>query len=494
MKFFTRLLATILIVLTCFHLWSIDLFIQSWIDLSVFHDVANSFINGEGFYPKSNPMFNVGREMVIYGPVYFIIEGISTNILGDTHFAASLPGVLYVFLFGILLYKFLKKEISLPLIIGFLILLFTDPQFISALHNGRMDIIACFFALYIFLISVKFTGSKKDVLLIGILSSLAFLTTPRISPIIIPSIIYVLYVLIVNNKDYKRLAVLVSIPAILVSIWVYFGFGGFENAYNYFFVDKTLHLNKSGNLASKFVGGNFKVQRTQYLLHLLTFGSLIFLVIKKGFAILKEKWVFLSLLTMLSYHILIVDFGNYTVLIIYIVYYLFIKCLNELKPKTSSTIFTGLMLHNLIIFGAISSFVIISYPYNKSSVINEFISKNIENGAKVSGPPLYYFGALENNNSFRTWSNLEIDVAENENQIFNEIKVDYLILKEKHYQRLIKKNYNIRLEKIDELDFSQAFYQQWRDILFKYKLGGDYLNPHFDFSGSIIYKVHYPNG
>jgi len=493
MSKFARILALILGIVSIFHLWSIDTYIQSWIDLSVFHDVANSFIHGEGFYPQSNPLFNVGREMVIYGPIYFIMEGLAIIIGGTSHFAASFPGVMFIFLFGILIFKSLKSNIGIPFIIGLLLLLFTDPQFSSALHNGRMDIIACFLSFYIFLTTIKFGGTQKEVILIGVLSSLAFLTTPRITPIILPSIVYILYYLIIVKKDYKKLSVLIVIPLVLISLWVYFGFGGFQNAYNYFFVDKTLHLNKSGNLASKFVGGSFTIQRTQYLLYFLTFTSIVLLLLKQGKSLLQKRWFFISISTILIYHFVIVDFGNYTVLVVYIIYFLFVKCLNELKGKTPKLLLSALTLHNLFIFGVISSFVIVSYPYNKSSVLNEFVQKNIESGAKVSGLPLHYFGALENNNSFRTWSNLEIDVTENERQIFNEVKVDYLILKQWEFDNLKKKNYNLTYEKIDELDFSKEYYQEYRDLLNQYKVGGDFLNKHFDFSGSIIYKVHYPN-
>lgn len=493
MKFITRLFTFILILVTIFHLWSIDLFIQSWSDLVVLHDVTISFINGDGFFPQSNPLFNGGREMVIYGPVYFILEGLAILIGGNSHFTASFVGVMFLFPFAWLILKYIKNKYGALLGLGMLLLLYTDAQLMTAFHNGRMEIMACFFSLYLFFIGQSFSGSRKEIILSSLAASMAFLTTPRVAVIMIPTLIYLTGNILFVRKDVKSFVVLISIPTILVTLWIFFGFGGFSEVYNYFFIQETNHLNKTGNMASKFIGGNFQVQRTQYVLFTLTFVSLLLLVYKRGLSILKEKWILLSLSTIILYYLLIVDFGNYSALLISVVYYLFIRIINELTNVWQRTSLFLLLGHNLLLFGVMASNVIVSYPYNSSDLINSFISRNIESTAKVSGHHLYYFGALENGNEFRTWSKLEINVDENERQIFKEIKVDYLILKEFEFRQIDQEKYQLKLEKIDELDLSKYPYQDWRELLKKYKLGGDYLHPQLDFSGTIIYKVHYNN-
>ena len=98
----------LLVLIIGLHLWSAEIFVQSWHDLSILHDTARTFLNGEGLYPKIHPEFNDGREMLLYGPIYFVLQGGVIALFGKSHLIGVILSLISGFAFAFAVYRYAK--------------------------------------------------------------------------------------------------------------------------------------------------------------------------------------------------------------------------------------------------------------------------------------------------------------------------------------------------------------------------------------------------
>jgi hypothetical protein len=481
---------TLLFIVFFLHLWLFEVYMPCWYDMSLFHSVTDSLLNGNGFDVWINPLFNSERDMLMHGPVFYLIQAFILTIFGNTHFSFLILGFVVYLLIARFLWKFNEPKIALIA----LLLISMDAVFGKSIHNGRMDILAGLFAFISYILAVDFKGETKKITLIGLSATLGFLTTPRVAVVLIPIVLYVVYVQFFQAKTTNKIqniAWLISIPLVLVSVWVFAGFGGFEGFIKYFFKDKTYHHNIEGSLMSKFVGGNWLVVKSQiYISYSLLLMTLYAVIFKREW--FKEIWFSLAVAVFLVFHFMVKDVGVYTMLYLPIAYSFVIRIAFRFKPVFRNIYLLGFIAFGMMLFFTKSSFLVLSKDYNHPKNLKEFIVQHTQEGDKILGSNVSYLSAFETKRDFRLWTFMEVPMLENIEHIFKDKDVDYVLFTTFDIRKTKKYTFPVKLEPVATLDLRPAKYIEVKKKLSKTPLAGNFLNDEFDIQGMTLYKVVYP--
>ncbi|MGB1296085.1 MAG: glycosyltransferase family 39 protein [Flavobacteriales bacterium] len=481
-KVFPFIFITIGLILLGIHLYFFTDFQPSWYDNVLFNSASASLHEGKGFLADAHPLYNGGREMLMHGPVYYVLQSWVIGLLGNSHFNFLIIPFICLSLITIILFRRETKYVAAVAVI----LLLSDAIFSKAIHNGRMDILASFFIFIIYYLSAHFTNKKKDIIYIAILSGLAFLTTPRIVVLIAPSILWIIYN-VIKSKNYNLLIYLITIPLLMIVAWLYFGFGGLENAFNYFFVEKTMHHNVEGNLVSKFVGGNWTIFKSQWAAT-ITFIFLFFLGIFNK-TVKSKPWFWIISSTILLFYIMVKDVGLYSSLFLPLLYLFISKLSIETFNRNYQPLLLGVLFFNSLIIGVKSYYIFYAKEYNTSNTIKQVLTEYTNETDKICGSLISYFSVLEVNREFRLFCRFEVDMDENMKDIINDKDIDYLILNTYDQKLFNTYEYPYKLEEVYEFNHDGAKYLEVKEKLNSTPLKGNFLNPEYELNGMKLYKV-----
>jgi len=299
-----------------YHSMTLKISPMPWFDETYFASLTLHFIESGDFMADIGPMLeSFYPQSKAYGPAYFLVTGFSIKVFGFGILQMRLPALIFGLLFLFVFDKILiVSEISRSVSNLAVCTLLFDAIFLQNIHSARMDSMALLLVgLGIYhLLKAMNKEATIDFLACGIYFGLAALTTPRIAVCLFgPGLIAATFFLSKPGK--KRFLHLLCIPVLvflLYSIWVFWGFGGYEAAYNYFFGQpkETLHFK---SLADGYISAKKYIPPFQYPVLLI---FTVFLITTFYFR-RSTKWIFwISLVNLLAFYSLVNDTGMYSIL------------------------------------------------------------------------------------------------------------------------------------------------------------------------------------
>lgn len=382
------------------HLWSLTYSPLPWFDETFFVSITKSFLSGKGFMLEVCPIQTEGKEVLTYGPVYFLLTGLSfflfdTGIFQFRIVALSFAGLSIIVFSRIALRLNFGRTITRVLVL----LLVFDVITIQNSHSGRMDMVALFFGLMAWWAYIQPGTHIKYTFIMAIAGVTAVLTTPRIAIVIFPLFIYALIQLL-KSKNWLRATLITVLPAIIYYIWIVYAFGSLNEFFKHF-TGPTTHDTDAANNILNYIGGNLYIPFYQWPLIITAFVSAAFIIIKrKNLAIL-----FLLSLPIVTFYIVVTDTGAYSALIVpfwYLIIGLGLKQAQETKLNkvTSKSIHGAVIiiaLCNIGIFTLKAATIVTSQPERDPRPLQTWVNKHIPENSKIVGDDRYYYACIKNN-------------------------------------------------------------------------------------------------
>jgi len=326
-------------------------------------------------------------ELVLYGPVYFVIQGFFVKILGLGMWQSRLPN----FLFGIFLiyplFEIISNSFNINKLTIFLLgitLFLFDPFYNLSLHEGRMDLMAiCWFFLAFY-----FYQSANNQHTSPIFLSLSLLTTPRSLVLIIPFLVLMLFS---NSKQiiFRYLSIFVGIIFICL-LWKYQSyldlvlnlFSGFDNADNQRSITEFLFFN-----------GYIPVHVKPIIFATLLV-YLVCMVSNKNFIIQLPILVKWAIGTLVIHYVFIYDFGPYSIYVLpswYILFYYGLLQLKVVYKYLSISILTLVLLFNVSIFSLKNYYAFSSISSRNEKEASKQLARLIPSKSRIIGDATYFY-------------------------------------------------------------------------------------------------------
>jgi hypothetical protein len=204
-----------------------------------------------------------------------------------------------------------------------------------------------------------------------------------------------------NLNSFFQGVVVLSFLVFLYSIWVFWGFGGFPEAYQYFF-GRPREVLLAQNLAGNYIGGNLFIPAFQKPAICLTM-----ILTSTGFfysRVRSNPLFLICLINIPAFYFLVADTGIYSILNMPFVYLLMALCLNEISlPEKFSLHWTLLPLF-LLNFGIFCFKNLIVWTFSNqrdSAVLLEEVKKQIPKDSKVIGDDCYYYAVKQSGSDFQ---------------------------------------------------------------------------------------------
>jgi hypothetical protein len=394
-------------LLFVFHFLSLPISPLPWFDETYFASMAKQFSeNGEFMAPVGPLIDHYYPQSKAYGPAYFLVLSGMIKAFGFGISQIRFPALAFGFLFFGVSFQIMRKcGISVRLSVAVVFLLLFDPIFLQNIHSARMDSMALFFTglgIYFLLNGLK-SNALPQFILCGIAFGIAMLTTPRIAVCLTGPCIVLLWDFLKkqNLNSFFQGVVVLSFLVFLYSIWVFWGFGGFPEAYQYFF-GRPREVLLAQNLAGNYIGGNLFIPAFQKpaicLTMILTFTGFFYSRVR------SNPLFLICLINIPAFYFLVADTGIYSILNMPFVYLLMALCLNEISlPEKFSLHWTLLPLF-LLNFGIFCFKNLIVWTFSNqrdSAVLLEEVKKQIPKDSKVIGDDCYYYAVKQSGSDFQ---------------------------------------------------------------------------------------------
>ncbi len=404
-----------------------------WFDEVFFKSLADNLWQNNSF---QIPIIVFEDEIKIYGFIYFYLVIFFQFIVGDSIFGFRLCN----FLAGLcVVFWFWKKNTDNPYQKIWLFIFLFDPFFNLCLHEGRMDLTATF------LILLAFDRLSKPTyfhIFVGsFLGVLALLITPR-SAFAGVGLGFLLILSVYSTQKSILITFQKSILSLLIvigfySIWIFVAFGSFTNFLQNF-IGVGAIINKESSLFGWFVGGTLYIPKHQYLLLLMLFLVIILALfhIQKIKKSTKKIEIFVFFVLIISFHILVKDYGQYSIFILCFYYLLLIYFLEIINKKAVYFVVLGVLLSfNFVYFSLKNIQVFLTYPQRNMTTAREFIEKNIPKNSKVIGEALYMYAVTHAGSQYQLFEVYD-ELEKREKKQREIFKYQYLIItnqsKKKH--------------------------------------------------------------
>lgn len=362
---------------------------------------------GDFFAPVCPLMDYYYPQSKAYGPGYFILLGFVFKIFGFGMVQMRTPALLFGFAFLLLGYRMLRESgVSEKPSAIFFILLLIDPIFLQNIHSGRMDSTALFFAGMggLFVIRATNQNALSDYVFCGIFLGLAILCTPRIAVNIIgPGMAAFLFLRASPSpKKVLKFLLIPLLAGLIYTIWIFWGFGGFSNAWLYFFGQPREKLHYD-SLAQGYISFEKYIPVFQYPAILL----LIILVIYWLFGRRKiNPLQLICAFNLMAYFLLVRDTGIYSIFSIPWAYMLMVSIGDSFNLTTVSAgrltlVFSLLICLNAGIFLTKQLVIAMDAPSRDDELVSQAIGKIIPAGSRVIGDEVYYYAAMNNGLKFQ---------------------------------------------------------------------------------------------
>jgi 4-amino-4-deoxy-L-arabinose transferase-like glycosyltransferase len=406
-----------------------------WFDETYFASMTLHFMKSGEFNPQISPMMEYYYPQAkAYGPLYFILMSGVFKIFGFGLLQMRFPALLFGFLFVFIFQKVLKESgISRKGRLFYCLLLLFDPIYLQNIHSGRMDSFALFWVgLGVFCLLKAFKSDQyADFLGVGICFGLAVLTTPRISvPLMGPALglAYYTFSKFSIRRFFQSFLVAFTI-LVLYSFWVFWGFGGVSEWWNYFFGPPPTEALHFKNLADGYVRTRLYIPSFQYPLFGLVFIVLIISVRFLKISRLPLFWI--SLVNIICFYYFVNDTGIYGIFSVPFVYLILIALsegIYAIQPKIYIPVFC-LLVVNLIIFGFKNIMVINSIPTRDQQIVEDQIARHIPKGSHVIGDEVYYYSVMKSGSDFQ-YMDRGADTPRRRKYHFNDYRFQYVVVRE----------------------------------------------------------------
>ena len=401
----TTLVICILLI-AIWHFWSLSYSPLPWFDETFFASITNSLMNGHGFHLAVCPIQTNGEQVLTYGPVYFLLTTLSSSIFGFGIMSFRIVNLIGAIISLLFFYRILQ-QLLLPfwLIISVTFLLIFDVIFIQNAHSGRMDLVAL--AFFLASISIHIGGKNKEItpFLIGLLGTLAVLTTLRIAVFVLPFFI-TLFVFKLVNRNWRYSMILLFTSLVLYGIWIWWGFGSISNFIQEYSGSKTDMALNNKNLISSFVGGNFQIPFYQIPLIVIGSISVLIMLIKKY----KLLNVWILIMPIPFFYLLVKDTGAYSAMVVPFWYLAIAMAVNFVQSENSQikkylyplyAAIVLLFIVNSSIFALKSITIVSTIAERDPKSLEHWAKKHIPEGSRVVGDDRYYYACMQNNSDFQ---------------------------------------------------------------------------------------------
>lgn len=360
-----------------------------WFDESFLASITYSLSQGKGFELAVSPLSHHSEQVLVYGPVYFLLTWLSTTFAGFTPWGYRLVNLLAAFAVVFLLYKRLQRYSKARWL---LLLLLFDPIFLQDAHSGRMDMVALAFVFGSFSKVTSTNYTYRSFLAVGITAALALLTTPRIAFILLPLGIFYL-IRGYQLKQMKPVWLSAGICLLIYFLWIIWAFGDVNNFISYYFQsgDKTL--------ANTFIGINTQVPAFQWPLLISAFSFTLYQTYKsKNINVLQLNFM----LPVIMFYLTVVDTGIYSALVVPFLYSLMIVA----WPFVHKQKMANLALTIIICLNAGTAFckyvsIGLTCANRNYTIMDEWQRQHIPAGARIVGDEAYYYAAISNQNEYQ---------------------------------------------------------------------------------------------
>lgn len=396
------------------HLLTLNVSPLPWFDEVLFADVAINYDRTGDLLLKLDPTED--RDVIIYGPLYFILQQPFYKLFGITPFAFRLLNLIA----GIIMAWQLSKRFKFNLLLLFTLLL--SPVYIQNLHSGRMDLVASMFVLSGFLHLDKTYKNLtfKNVAIATAMFALAAITTPR-ALFLVPGA-FIFLITTQDVIDFKKLKIvrgikytafiLLSVSAVLVA-WSFYITGGLEYFQQY---------SGSDNL-NQHMGISFLRNHPEDVLSIiLLLGIIVDLIRLKKLSTAHAA----TICTFLSFAVFVKEIGPYAAMLIPFVLYGIMRIeftvIRRIGLGLIAVAFAGIFLVKTLV-------IIAGYDSRKAKPIQAFLAENNVSQSKVLSSFIYYYVLKENDNDVKSYQIIQTN-RESFIDSINAYDYDYLMIKE----------------------------------------------------------------
>ncbi|MCX6272535.1 MAG: glycosyltransferase family 39 protein [Bacteroidetes bacterium] len=399
------LLFLIILVYVAYHLLTLTRSPVVWLDEAGLHNLSMDFFRHGTLYQTNDPSFLNGKQILFYGPLFFVMQSFNFLLFGNDIFQYRLLPLLAGFGVLILVFLMLKGKRAKPALTDYLILLAlaVDPFVNSSLHKGRMDLPSLFFLMASFYIltcpkTSRQNLSLRQVLASGLMFALAIMTTFRAGMFVIPFLIFI--ILLLHRKKKNIIGILFTLtlwalPVILgLLTWFLLCFSSLSGFLDYFRLVSSFHPSH--------MPGSLFIPVEEYFTLGIFLIMLAWLVIKTGIKTIASPEMIFLLLFIVSFYLFIGDVGPYSIFILPAVY-LLIGLFQAGSPKKdiNFVLLLTLLSVNLGFFLTKAGFLYLSWDLRDPHKVNEFVNQHVSPSSKIVGDDMYYYASIKNKCAYR---------------------------------------------------------------------------------------------
>lgn len=394
-------------VYLAYHLYTLDLNPLPWFDEVYYASMAQNVVQEGEFVAGAVHDARDGQEDLSYGPLHLLLTGYSMQVFGAEIFVFRLAEFVFGLLclcMTLLLFRLFNPDTWMSALLVMAMAL--DPFFQLSLHEGRMDLAATFFALssiYFLLKAFRrpyFEVHLGQTMLSGVLAALAMLTTPRIFVLLLPLFgVFVQYLLTRGVVGKWKYFVGWLLPALLLySGWVWYAYGGPAGWLAYY--QGAVQGNETARHGFLWAPLHFfYVPRHVFLLIGVAVLLVIIGALQRGVRYFNYL-VMTSLVILVTFYIVVVDYGPYSTLILPFYYLLIFQTLywqgKQLRFwRVSSLAFYALLVFNLGYTGLKGLQVLGEQEARDPDKVQPFVDQHIGEGKKVVGDATYYYAVTK---------------------------------------------------------------------------------------------------
>ncbi|WP_430810979.1 MULTISPECIES: ArnT family glycosyltransferase [unclassified Carboxylicivirga] len=421
------------------HLWSLNYSPLPWFDETFYVSITRALLSGKGFMLEVCPIQTGGKEVLTYGPIYFLLTGLSFLLFGTGIFQFRIVALLFAAL-SLFVFNRIASQLSMSKTIRrvLLLLLIVDVITVQNSHSGRMDMVALFFGLLAWWAYLQPGKHRKHILIMAIAGVAAVLTTPRIVVVVFPLFIYALYQFI-RSKKMLHAGLITLLPALVYFIWIVVAFGSITGFIEHF-TGPAMEDSDAANSIFNYMGGNLYIPFYQWPVILTAFLSAGLIAAKRH----KLSILFLFVLPILSFYIVVADTGAYSALIMpfwYMIIGLGLTLISQRKITQVSRIGVyGMVLIialcNTGIFTLKAATIIGSQAIRDPQPLQEWVNTHIPQNSKIVGDDRFYYACIKNQCTYQYIDRVK-DPATRARFHLNHFQPDYLFISGQTTQAVI---------------------------------------------------------
>jgi len=362
----------------------------SWFDEAFFANIAFNLANGDGLTLDLIPGYYKG-EIYLYGPVYFFLQSWLVGIFGLQDFIFRLPNLLTAYLSVLLLAGVLGQN-DVPRLYRalFVVAAVVDVSFNRNLVSGRMDMLAVMFvSLALYLAARQPTNSREAPyirwLLIGGMSAVAFLTTPRalfLLPVVFALALRPLFADQTGPSRERKWADLVAAAAAFSApVWLWIQHVGGMQAYASMF-------SNSGSVATHIAPSIFRSNYDN-----IAIGLMIVLCLLKYREVMRSTLLIGLISSFAAFSLFVKEVGPYAGMIMPFVLATIVLLIakSSWNPLPRAAFLALITLPGLFLLGLRGIDIYLNTACRDNSKVVALVNNLIQDRARIIAPFKYYF-------------------------------------------------------------------------------------------------------